>query len=98
MKFFHWPLIQRITLILFTIPIVVSETFNECPQTHPYAFFGYNRCCTKIIEKEYDERLSQDQCNGGDLEIYSLCCKGEFIECPRKPCYINMITGTKLGF
>ena len=63
---------------------------NQCPEEHPFAFSGNNRCCETNKEKPSDSDLSwwglADQCNGKVLEDYSLCCEGEYIECPDKPC------------
>ena len=80
---------------------------NRCPEEHPFAFYGHNRCCATNKEKLSDSKMSkyglQDQCKGKILEEYSLCCADDqYIKCPDKPCVEydwpgNMVTPVMLS-
>ena len=81
----------------FFILISESETPNECPLTHPYAFKQGRNCCKTNKEDEHPNgeyacttRGSSlfrhphcdSTCDGGEISIYSNCCEnGAFVRC-----------------
>ena len=53
-----------------------------CPISHPYAFSRGNRCCA-ISEEDNDIVTYGERCDGGDISIFSECCKDRNeISCP----------------
>ena len=63
-----------------------SETPNECPVTHPYAFKQGRNCCKYDTEDDHTSFFRHPHpdstCNGGNISIYSNCCKdAAFVRC-----------------
>jgi len=59
---------------------------NECPATHPYAYYnGGQYCCASSKEKVYTPQGAQ--CDGGDISTSSMCCAGDsYTKCPHGEC------------
>ena len=45
------------------------------------------------MKKESTTSVSfyKEFCNGGNLDDASMCCEGESVECPNKPCFSNRL-------
>ena len=48
---------------------------DQCPQSHPYAYYNGAYCCKYNQEKVWAPQ--GQECDGGPISITSLCCKGD---------------------
>ena len=95
----HRHQVKKEIIILFAFLSMTSKAFpedkpiNECPEEHPYSFLQNNRCCSS--NKEGILNRFQSWCNQRILGDGSICCDGDSIECPNKPCSDYLTRGKK---
>ena len=65
----------------------VDKTKNRCPVSYRFSFLQNNWCCSTNEEGTTSLPYFKKFCNGGNLDDASICCEGESIECPNKPCF-----------
>ena len=68
--------------LLYSLKTKFLDTSHEmCPISHPYAFSRGSRCCANNVE-DTDVATYGERCDGGDISIFSECCKdGNEISC-----------------
>ena len=61
---------------------------SQCSTSYPYAYRGGLYCCQNAYEM--DAGLGQPYCDGGTINIGSLCCENnEYTACPAPHCKNN---------
>ena len=63
---------------------IVGDIVN-CPDTHPFAYNGGDKCCKYGFENIHPGGLNRPvaiHCNGGPISLDSTCCKdGQYTRC-----------------
>ena len=66
----------------------LSAISNECPSTHPWAYYNGDYCCKN--DKEKVKSSYGDTCDGSKISLTSLCClNDEYVECEHPDGCIN---------
>ena len=60
-------------------------SLDQCPDSHPYAYYNGGYCCKAGLEKTYEPEGTK--CDGSIIQLDSSCClNDQYKPCPSGSC------------
>jgi len=86
---------SRFLLLIATFAVTAQADEDQCPGSHPFAYYNGEYCCASYYEKAYVGQGAK--CDGSEIQLDSLCCRNdEYTNCQFGICS-NAVLTVRLG-